>query len=125
MAKGESTENITWPYFEHMHKWFKENKIQDLKMEADITENIECEDKDEEKDDVENTQPKNTSSGEFLVKNNLSLDRIKIQLLTEIKAQQEKNHLIVMESLKSIGNQLNNLKNDDFNNEHLGVKDME
>ncbi|XP_056632290.1 uncharacterized protein LOC130442194 [Diorhabda sublineata] len=121
LAKGESTDNITWPYFEYMHRWFKDNKFQDLKMDTTASESIiEGEEKDEE------LHQKDTMV-ETPVKNNLSLDRIKIQLLTEIKAQQEKNHLVVMEALKNISNQmdsnqLNSLKNVEYECTPITVK---
>ncbi|CAG9854672.1 unnamed protein product [Phyllotreta striolata] len=109
LARGESSQNITWPYFEYMHKWFQDNKLQDAKLEMDVGEIIESENKDDEKDEADVGETRNGSM-EFQTKHNLSLDRIKIQLLTEIKAQQEKYHSVVMESLKNVTSQISSLK---------------
>ncbi|KAJ8959266.1 hypothetical protein NQ314_006294 [Rhamnusium bicolor] len=103
LAKSE-TENITWPYYECMQKWFKEEQkmCEKIKIEANGSINvIESEDNKNEK------EQQFVHPLQFLPKNNISIDCIKIQLLTEIKATQEKHHSEIMEALKSISEQLN------------------
>ncbi|XP_074030904.1 uncharacterized protein isoform X2 [Leptinotarsa decemlineata] len=106
LSKNESNQIITWPYFEHMHKWFEESKVTEaMKIETEESENvIESEDKNEEVND-----PQLVDSFQELRKNNISIECIKIQLLSEIKVAQEKNHAAVMEAMKNIGEKLNRL----------------
>ncbi|XP_072386221.1 uncharacterized protein [Diabrotica undecimpunctata] len=121
LAKNETKENITWPYFDYMNKWFKDNEVQDLKLEMDIDESVlEGEEKDESKDE------ENINQSSFMsLKNCLSADRIKIQLLTEIKSNQEKNHQIVMDGLKDITNLLRSQTNQFNNNEVINTNRSE
>lgn len=106
LAKGD-VDNITWPYYECMQKWFKEEqKICDkIKMETAGSVNVI-----ESEDNGKNENEKDISfsnSLQFLPKNNISIDCVKIQLLTEIKAAQEKYHNEVMDTLKSISEHFN------------------
>ncbi|KAG5887578.1 hypothetical protein JTB14_009986 [Gonioctena quinquepunctata] len=107
LLKSENCQNITWPYFEHMHKWFEENRISEsMKIEAEDAGNVV-----QSEDKTEYVCPHRQIEDSFqeLRKSNISIECIKIQLLTEIKATQEKNHATVMEALKNIIDQLERL----------------
>ncbi|XP_018569433.1 uncharacterized protein LOC108909542 [Anoplophora glabripennis] len=115
LAKSE-TDNITWPYYECMQKWFKEEQkiCEKVKMEAAGSINI-IESEDNSK--IENEKDVSIANSlQFLPKNNISIDCVKIQLLTEIKAAQEKHHSEVMESLKGISEHFNTSNNTLSNN---------
>ncbi|KAJ8921987.1 hypothetical protein NQ315_008624 [Exocentrus adspersus] len=102
LVKSEA-DTISWPYYECMQKWFKdEPKINDkAKIEENASINV-IDGEDSIKTDVSFV-----NNVHFLPKNSISIDCAKIQLLTEMKAAQEKYHNEVMEALKGISEHLN------------------
>ncbi|KAJ8974636.1 hypothetical protein NQ317_019870 [Molorchus minor] len=98
----QDVENVTWPYYECMQKWFNEEQkmCEKIKIEtSSLVENKEEPENEESEVSFVNLQ--------YLPKNNISIDCIKIQLLTEIKAAQEKQHKEVIEVLKNMNEHLN------------------
>lgn len=104
LSKNDA-DNITWPYYECMQKWFKEEQKVCDKIKIEAVGNVSViESEDNSKHDNEK-DVSFSNSLHFLPKNNISIDCVKIQLLTEIKAAQEKYHNEVMETLKGISEQ--------------------
>ncbi|KAJ8942252.1 hypothetical protein NQ318_003099 [Aromia moschata] len=101
LAKNQ-TDNITWPYYECMQKWFKEEQkiCEKIKIETSISGTVSVEECEDNGSKSEEKEMQFMNSLQFLPKNNISIDCIKIQLLTEIKATQEKQHSEIMEALK-------------------------
>lgn len=105
LAKGDA-DNITWPYYESMQKWFNEDsKLSDNSAETAETSKsiIEGEGKQQPMNE------KSTYSAPTTQKSNMSIDCIKIQLLTELKVTQEKLHGEIMGTLNSIRNSLDKI----------------
>ncbi|CAH2002832.1 unnamed protein product [Acanthoscelides obtectus] len=123
LSKSENTENITWPYYEHMTKMYVEKcKYENISVtteanssQAEDISTVEGEDKEvlgDVKHQIINLKNVSVSS--------VSVDCILVQLLTEIRAAEENNHKEVMQALKAIHDSLNinsSVKVNNVNNE--------
>ncbi|CAH1183254.1 unnamed protein product [Phaedon cochleariae] len=109
LSKSQSTEKISWPYFEAMQKWFEnigpsENMIEESGETPEITK-VECEIIEKEDEDQNEKLEQNSGNS-----NNVTLELIKIRLLTDIKVAQEKNYDNIISRLNYISKQLETIR---------------
>nr|CAH7718259.1 unnamed protein product [Callosobruchus chinensis] len=111
LSKSDNTENITWPYYEHMTKMYVEKcKYDSLNLTSSEANSSQAEDIStiEGEDKEPGGEPKHqVISLKNVSVSSVSVDCILVQLLTEIRAAEENHHKEVMVALKAIQDSLN------------------